>query len=185
MTPELRVLIGIPGSGKSTIAQQWLKAHEVDHVLSSDAIRREVTGVEDSFIHEPLVWSIYYERLDHLLRQGVSVALDSTNLKPEYRGRIFAIVQRVNPPHRIIAYRVHIPFDTANDRNLSRHKEAKGYGSPRMRPVPYDRMVEMRLDWITGANLTVLSEDGFDEILEVESSLTGNPTPARLGISRR
>lgn len=47
MQPMLIMMMGLPGSGKSTKAYQ-LSCDYVCPVISSDEIRKEITGSEDS-----------------------------------------------------------------------------------------------------------------------------------------
>lgn len=42
----LILTIGIPGCGKTTWVQEYLKLHPYAHVISTDDIRKELTGVE-------------------------------------------------------------------------------------------------------------------------------------------
>jgi predicted kinase len=78
---KIVVLVGLPGSGKSTYAAQtgWTS-------LSSDAIRRLLADDEtDQTIHERV-----FETLRYLLRQRLEIGravtcIDATNLKPEER----------------------------------------------------------------------------------------------------
>lgn len=44
----LILTIGIPGSGKTTWVQEYVKEHPYTKVVSSDSVRKEKTGIEDS-----------------------------------------------------------------------------------------------------------------------------------------
>lgn len=49
MTTHFSILIltvGIPGAGKTRWVNEYLKSHPYTHVISTDMIRRELTGVE-------------------------------------------------------------------------------------------------------------------------------------------
>ena len=80
---ELIILIGIPGSGKSTWAARYASEHPGVLVVSSDGIRAELTGTEE-YLHPELdgkVFSIVRERV----RTGIlehDVIVDATNIHP-------------------------------------------------------------------------------------------------------
>ena len=44
--PELIVLCGLPGAGKSTYARQYVQEHSETKIMSSDSIRKELYGDE-------------------------------------------------------------------------------------------------------------------------------------------
>ena len=77
------MLVGLPGSGKSTYAaEQYLKTGV--HVCSSDAIRAELGDVNDQSNNEQ-VFRILHRRIKELLRNGESVIYDATNLVAKTR----------------------------------------------------------------------------------------------------
>src|SRR5215468_424106 len=75
------VLVGLPGSGKSTYVQRV-----EGEALSSDAIRKLLAGDEtDQTIHVQV-----FQTLRHLLEQRLAIGrhvtyIDATNLTPEER----------------------------------------------------------------------------------------------------
>ena len=80
--------IGIPGSGKSRWVAKYLKDHPLAQVVSTDALRKEITGVEEcidpsqnTMIHEEARKRVK-EILDNTSDKGVNVReiiVDSTN----------------------------------------------------------------------------------------------------------
>src|SRR5271157_5466799 len=78
---KIVVLVGLPGSGKSTYLERMGLA-----ALSSDAIRRLLADDErDQTIHERV-----FQTLRYLLRQRLEIGrpvtyIDATNLRPEER----------------------------------------------------------------------------------------------------
>ena len=86
---HLIALSAIPGAGKST----WAKHYKINHkdenvfIVSSDEIRKELTGVYANLEHEKDVWEIYFKRLT-ILRDSNSdctIIADSTNIINEHR----------------------------------------------------------------------------------------------------
>lgn len=76
---RLTMLVGIPGTGKTTWARSALAA---GRVISSDAIRDEL-GVEYSPESNEEVFALYWSRIEKLLGDGWSVIADATNLRAE------------------------------------------------------------------------------------------------------
>lgn len=61
--PILYIMIGLSGSGKSSIAKEIAKTSENTIIVSSDAIREELTGkVEDQTKNEE-VFKIFHKRI--------------------------------------------------------------------------------------------------------------------------
>ena len=82
---KLLILVGIPASGKSTFAKQWVEEDPKTRVIvNRDSIRRGL-GVYWVPSRENLVSTIEYQMVTIALSQGYSVCLDSTNLNPKYQ----------------------------------------------------------------------------------------------------
>lgn len=84
----LYVLSGIPGSGKSTWAQEFLNTHKDNtFIVSSDDIRMELGGAYQYFDEEPKVWKLFYERIREYSQKydDVNVIADSTCLQNQFR----------------------------------------------------------------------------------------------------
>lgn len=84
---RLIVMSAIAGSGKSRWARLYQEHHENVFIVSSDEIRKELSGVYDDPSHEKEVWEIYHQRLEDYPKQegDVTVIADSTNIINEYR----------------------------------------------------------------------------------------------------
>ena len=85
----LLALCAIPGAGKST----WAKHYKINHkdenvfIVSSDEIRKELTGVYSNLEHEKDVWEIYFKRIN-ILRDSnpdCTIIADSTNIINKHR----------------------------------------------------------------------------------------------------
>ena len=89
-TPELIVLCGLPGAGKSTYAKQYVKTHPNTKVLSSDGIRNELYG-DESIQGDPAeVFGLMKSRAVEYLNQGSDVIYDATGMMRMHRGEILA-----------------------------------------------------------------------------------------------
>lgn len=86
--PRLIVLVGLPGSGKSSIAKEIAEREENTIIVSSDAIREELTGkVEDQSKNEE-VFKIFHKRIREGLENKYNVIADATNITMKSRRAI-------------------------------------------------------------------------------------------------
>ena len=86
---HLIVLAAVAGAGKSTYAKHYKINHKDEYVfiVSSDEIRKELTGVYSNLNYEKEVWEIYFKRIN-ILRDSNSdctIIADSTNILNKYR----------------------------------------------------------------------------------------------------
>lgn len=83
----LIVLSALPGSGKSTWSEQYRLTNKHVKIVSSDAIRKELTGQYQDLTHEAEVWDIYFKRINEIFDKydDVTVIADSTNITDKFR----------------------------------------------------------------------------------------------------
>lgn len=74
--PNLLVLVGLPGSGKSTIASNF----ESFEIFSSDKYRELLLGDASNQSNNDLVFSTLYKNLNSYLLNGGNAILDATNI---------------------------------------------------------------------------------------------------------
>lgn len=110
---KLYTMIGIPGSGKSTIANQIPNAV----VISSDAIRKELYGAEEIQGNGKQVFDLVYKRISEELAKGNDVVFDATNLTPKARKAVFRF------PAEHIAVFVNTSLDDCLKRNAARERK--------------------------------------------------------------
>lgn len=132
--PVLQMLVGLPGSGKSTYAAQ---RHEICgiHICSSDAIRAELGDVNDQSNNEQ-VFRILHRRIKELLRNGEPVIYDATNISSKRRRAFIAELKNIDCRKQCIIFR------TAYEQCLENNNK-------RDRKVPSEVIREMYMSWDT------------------------------------
>ena len=77
----LIVLSAMPGSGKSTWAKKYQEEHPHALIISSDAIRYELTGTMQDFSKQKEVWELFSLRIHEYANkyEDVTVVLDALN----------------------------------------------------------------------------------------------------------
>ena len=116
--PKLYIMVGLSGAGKSTIAKEIAETEENTIIVSSDAIREELTGkVEDQSKNEE-VFKVFHKRIREALENNTNVIADATNITMRSRRAIIENVKGIEC--RKIAYLIPKPFDQCKLDNLNR-----------------------------------------------------------------
>lgn len=146
---ELIVMCGLPGSGKSFYAEQYVKNHPEFTIVSTDKIRGELFGDESDQRDGWLVFLKAYSDLTAILKSGGNAIFDTTNLKAPDRAKIIKYFRKVCPDTklRLVFMTTPVPICVERDRN-------------RKRTVGEEVILKMKhkLDW---PNET----EGWDDIL--------------------
>lgn len=115
--PEFIMLVGLPGSGKSTFIE---KEYSNYHVHSSDAIREELSGDVNNQEINKQVFEVLHKRVKEDLINGISVVYDATNISWKRRK---AFLQELT---RIQCYKLCLlmatPFEVCVQRNQTRER---------------------------------------------------------------
>ena len=113
----LIMMIGVPGSGKTTIAERITKEYNIP-VVSSDKIREELYGKEEIQGRSQEVFEKVYEHVNFFLEcYGVCI-LDATNVVK--KNRINAILKTL--PDEIVYILADEDLNLAKERNHSRER---------------------------------------------------------------
>lgn len=112
----LIVLVGLPGSGKSTYAEELKKRGCM--VVSTDAIREQLFGDASIQKDGKKVFQIAYDMINELLVRGHEVVFDATNLTIKDRKQIFKKVCTDD----IIAVFQNTPIEVCKERNRNRSR---------------------------------------------------------------
>lgn len=118
MTHNIIMLIGIPGSGKTTWARDYQKTYGNTYILSSDEMRKEVTGTyicdprQSSMIHDRV-----FERAKELIKKH-DLIIDCTNTSIDEWIRYKKL-----EPYIFIAKIFEIPPEEAERRQTCRERK--------------------------------------------------------------
>ena len=88
--PILILLVGIPGSGKTTYANKYIETNPNTIHLSSDKVRAELWGDEGIQGDNNAVFSLMQSRAIEALNNGQSVIYDATNITRKDRAYIIS-----------------------------------------------------------------------------------------------
>lgn len=114
--PNLVMLIGLPGSGKSTFAE---KNYPSFVYLSSDKIREELYGDAAVQDNPERVFSLMRERAIQELENGNDVVYDATNLVRKFRVNF---IKSIPTGHLITAHVIWAPLDECIKRDSERER---------------------------------------------------------------
>lgn len=85
MKPTFLMLVGLPASGKSTLAKEIMKTGDDIVYLSSDALRLELFGDENNQDNNGVVFNEMAVRTRQALKDGKHVIYDATNVSRKKR----------------------------------------------------------------------------------------------------
>lgn len=88
----LFLLIGIPGSGKSTWVRENNHKWKNTEVIEPDAIRRDMGDVSDQKVNGS-VWFAVKTHIIYCLKNNISVVLDATNLHAAERKKMLSTIR--------------------------------------------------------------------------------------------
>lgn len=126
---KLFMLIGLPGSGKSTIAKD-LSLEENAVIFSSDDLRKELYGDEACQEDSANVFEILHKRIYEAIESGNNIIYDATNISSKRRK---AFLQTLNKYFiDKIAVFIATPYDECLRRNLIRNRVVPEYAIKRM-----------------------------------------------------
>ena len=152
--PILYVMMGLPASGKSSLAEEiaWTKDATI---ISSDAIRKEWYGDESIQGNPTKIFEEMRKRTVSVLENGRSVVYDATNLtlKSRYFLRNYSPLLKIRNKIKVNGILCATPFDVCCERN-----------SNRIRVVPMETITRM----LKSFTPPMLSE-GFDFIVLYKS----------------
>ncbi len=116
---KLILLVGIPGSGKTTLSQRIIA--KGFHCLNADSIRQELYGDAITQGEPEKVFEIFFERLEAAMGEKKSIIVDNTNLKPLHRKQILDRAAKFAYDD-VQLWLLDIPLATCLERNRNRER---------------------------------------------------------------
>ena len=125
--PKLFMLIGLPGSGKSTFARNRVKFYDDCNktrleIVSSDDIREELYGTRSCQKDPAIIFEIAHERIINSLKQGCDVIFDATNITRKNRASLLKKIPAYTEKFAQICW---APISTCIERDLKREFSVK------------------------------------------------------------
>ena len=117
--PTLIMLCGIPGSGKTTYANNYIEQNSNTIHLSSDAIRKELYGDENIQGNPAEVFTLMQKRAIDALNNGYDVLYDATNITRKDRASIIGICPKIA---KIECHIIWAPIETCIERDSKRER---------------------------------------------------------------
>ena len=117
--PKLILLVGIPGSGKTTFAKNYIEQSANTIHLSSDVIRKELYGDESIQGNPAEVFSLMQKRAVEALNEGHDVLYDATNVTRKDRASIIGICPKFA---KIEAHIIWAPIGICIERDAMRER---------------------------------------------------------------
>lgn len=118
--PSVVMMVGVPGSGKSYIAEQLSELLAID-VLSSDECRKELTGDANDQSMSREAWDLVRQRAQDAIADGRSIVIDGTHNNREGRRRDIAQYRSFGAK-AVIGVNIVASLETAKTRNTSRER---------------------------------------------------------------
>lgn len=152
MESNLLLTCGIPASGKSTFAKQFVEESDGKVLrVSRDEIRFSMlSGDEDYFAHEQTVFKKFVEQIKDGLKKYDLVIADATHLNRSSRKKLLNELKDSLKNKKVGALVFDVPFEVAVERNNKRTGLEK---------VPYETMRSMNSKFVIPSY-----NEGFSEI---------------------
>jgi predicted kinase len=148
MNNTLYIAVGLPGSGKSTYAKDFIKGKDIEY-LSSDSLRAVYGKGEDDQTVTPIVFGHIKRKVDEFLKDGKNVLVDATSVNRRERS------DYINSAKKYGAKVVALVFKMDRNGLIARNKKRGEEGG---RVVP---------DWVIDKMLNKYEEPSHDEGIDV------------------
>ena len=118
--PAFIVVSGLPGTGKSYFCSK-LAERLPFVILESDALRKILFPSPSYSLQESShLFQVCHLLIEKLLKKGISLILDATNLSERHRERLYSIADHLDV--KLILVRVEAPVEVVRDRLNTRQE---------------------------------------------------------------
>ena len=114
------MMMGLPGSGKSSWAKKYAASHKNTVVISTDDIREEINGDAASQDNASKVFEIAKKRVKDALASGKNVIFDATNINSKRRMAFLNEIKKYNCELEIVVMAT--PLEECVSRNKNRER---------------------------------------------------------------
>ena len=156
--PSVIMMIGVPGSGKSHIAQQVGKLLGIE-TLSSDSIREEISGNANDQTVSKEAWTLLYDRAQNAIGNKQTLIIDATHTHEKSRQRDIASYKRFGAK-AVVGIHVSANINTVRYRNANRDRTVPDFVIDRM---------QANIDQAPAS-----TKDGFTFVIRVDNDSTTN-----------
>ena len=116
---RLILLVGIPGSGKTTLAKKLTARGFLR--LNADSIREALWGDAADQREPEKVFGVFFKQLEEALAQGLDIVIDNTNLNQKQRKPILDRAAKAGYSD-IDLWLLDVPLDVCLSRNRMRER---------------------------------------------------------------
>lgn len=106
----IHLLIGIPGSGKSTFSKELKQEYNCD-VVSTDELRNQHPDFD-----EPKIWELAYSLCREAIKNNKDIIFDATNVTPRVRKRFVDEVSKYGDSFEMTGYYFDTPWQECYER---------------------------------------------------------------------
>lgn len=116
------MMIGLPGSGKSILAQKLLRQYPDYHLISTDAIRAQLFGDEAIQGPWPAIWEQIKQQFQQAVTDAADAIYDATNAQRHHRRELIQLA-RESGFDQIRGIWIQTPVEQCLQRNSSRSRQ--------------------------------------------------------------
>lgn len=116
---QLVLMVGVPGSGKTTVAERLVKKGY--HSMNADSIREELLGDANDQSQNEKVFETFFKRFEEHLQAEHDIVVDNINTNPRHREEIIAKARKQGYSD-IQLWILDVPLETCLERNRQRQR---------------------------------------------------------------
>ena len=149
---KIIMLIGIPGSGKTTHSNELSIKYDAK-VISTDKVRQTYVGIDEKDVF-PTVYKLCVEEL----KENRNVILDATHITPKVRKRSFDAINEYGVEYEKVAVYINTSVEECARRVEKRNQD------------PNELFLPVEVVYSYGKNIIAPSEEeGFNEIIIIKN----------------
>lgn len=118
--PTLYVMVGLMGSGKSTVAEKISKKYNAT-IHSSDDIRVEICGDVNNQARNKEVFALLHKRVKEDIKNNKNTIYDATNISKKCRKSVIELFKNI-PCNKVCVF-IATPYEECLRRNNARDRK--------------------------------------------------------------